>query len=62
MTDADVAEASALAPASDAIAQQIECAWCKTVVQEGALPVSHGICEKCSQRFQEAGVVVEVVS
>src|SRR5262245_46028724 len=31
----------------------IVCAWCRTVLREGSLPVSHGICEACSRTFEE---------
>jgi len=28
---------------------RIVCAWCKEVMQEGCMPVSHGICKKCKE-------------
>lgn len=32
-------------PATDGAAAV--CAWCKVVLQEGSIPVSHGICDRC---------------
>lgn len=28
------------------------CAWCKTVLREGTEPVSHGICEACTETLR----------
>lgn len=28
-----------------------ECAWCGKLIREGALPVSHDICESCYERI-----------
>lgn len=27
------------------------CAWCKAVIRDGESPVSHGICQPCSDRM-----------
>lgn len=28
------------------------CAWCSTLMRDGTLPASHGICPRCRHRFE----------
>jgi hypothetical protein len=37
------------------MALKLICGWCKRVLREGRLPISHGICETCRTRVLEMG-------
>jgi hypothetical protein len=31
---------------------KVVCGWCSLVMQQGNLPVSHGLCARCARRFE----------
>jgi len=35
----------------------IKCAWCNKTIQDGDLPVSHGICKECKAAIINAAAV-----
>jgi hypothetical protein len=36
------------APSNPDVSPQVLCAWCSDLIRPGALPASHGICQRCS--------------
>lgn len=40
-------------PAIEKYLPKVICGWCNTLMRDGILPASHGMCADCAVRFEE---------
>lgn len=41
-----------LARLTDSVPLKVVCGWCQSLMRDGALPVSHGMCPACIVRME----------